>query len=103
MKGKSPALLAVVAFMVMGQQSLQVKIKSITVGPEPPLHEVACKATTFGYLHVGERTKLTAAEIGDYVMSATTVGKIVILYPESKSGIFAYETCDRDIATTISR
>jgi hypothetical protein len=100
MQIKQLAPIALVGLALVAQSTHplnDVRIKSVEIGdPEPPLHSVKCQGPTYGYLHLGERTKLTPAEIGDYVLSAAADGKLVTLYPESKSGIFAREACRHD-------
>jgi hypothetical protein len=66
----------------------------ITIGPsEAPLSPPTCKESSYGYLHMGERTKIAPVEVGDYVQGELDDGKIVTVYPESKSGVFVYSKC----------
>lgn len=71
------------------------KIANITVRGEAPIHAPTCTASEYGYLHIGDRTQLTTAELGDYWVSETAKGKILTIYPESKSGIFVYADCPK--------
>ena len=79
--------------VVLLAQLPQVTIGSIGVRGEPPINKTPCSNPHFGYLHSGSRTDLTAAEIGEYVLSEIGDGKTVTVSPRSKSGIFVKETC----------
>jgi hypothetical protein len=92
MRFKRIFLLTLVAGIIFAQQ---YRIESITVQGEPPLRSATCKAGSYGYLHVGERTKLTPIEIGQYVAAKIADGAILTVYPESKSGVFVHVECPK--------
>jgi hypothetical protein len=68
--------------------------QNVTIGPievrgESPLHPKPCANPHIGYLHID----LTPEEIGQYVKAETEAGKIITVYPISRSGMFFKETC----------
>jgi hypothetical protein len=95
MQRKRIFLLTLIAGTILGQQWQAPTVKSVTVGVrrDPPLRTPSCKTSTYGYLHINERTKLTSEEISQYIVAAIEDGATVTVYPESKSGIFVDVNC----------
>jgi len=72
----------------------QTTLGSLTVGPgKPPLHPKTCKGSSFGYVNVRGRFKLTPQELGEYIAAKTSDGEIVTAYPETADGFFVTEKC----------
>jgi hypothetical protein len=90
-------LLTLIAGIIFGQQ---FEIGSIAVHGETPLHPASCKNGFYGYLHIGERTKLTPLEIGQYVADMIADGATISVYPESKSGVFVHVECPKPQSQT---
>jgi hypothetical protein len=96
MQTRKILFVAAIGISLLSQKFPDVSIRSLSVGPEPPLRHVECKNPVAGYLSVGNRSELTPSEIGQYILSATDGGKLVEVFPKSKSGTFVYETCRQD-------
>jgi hypothetical protein len=91
-------LLLMLAIGVLSAQKATWRIDEISVRPgDPPLKPITCTESDSGYGHVhfGERTKLTSAEIGQYVVESTQNGSIVTLYPEDSHGWFVSSVCPK--------
>jgi hypothetical protein len=82
------------AVVLSAQNKLEIKRITVAVGPsDPPLNSASCKESSYGDLHNGQRTNLTPAEVGEYVLRTIKEGNIITVYPESKNGIFVYARC----------
>ncbi len=81
------------------QESNKPPIAKITVLPSEPVKPTGnCKASISGYLEMEGRTKMTKAEIGNWVDSSLRDGYVVTIYPETKRGIFVNMECTNAIA-----
>jgi hypothetical protein len=90
------------AFAIMTQESApsareklaQTNLSKVTVGPgKAPLRPKTCKGSSYGYINIAGRDKLSPAELGEYIAAKLQEGKIMTIYPETLDGIFAYEEC----------
>lgn len=76
------------------QEPTKPAITSITALPSDPILTTgSCTASRSGYLQEKGRTKLTKAEIGEFVRDSLSDGYVVTIYPETKSGIFVDMEC----------
>jgi hypothetical protein len=77
-----------------GQQTDKPRISNITVLPSEPVQPSGnCKASSSGYLEKNGRTKMTKAELGNFVDSSLRDGYAVTIYPETKRGVFVNLEC----------
>ena len=98
-----PAQFAIVAVSVLaffliaesgGQEPTKPAITSVTALPSDPILTTGiCTSSRSGYLEAKGRTKLTKAEIGDFIQSSLSEGYAVTIYPETKNGIFVDMEC----------
>jgi hypothetical protein len=77
MQIKNCVALLFMSGVLLCQRPENLTIRSETVDPGKPLHSPTCKDSTFGDLHIGERTKLSAMELGQYILDATAGGSIL--------------------------
>jgi len=95
---RNVAILTFVGVAVLAQDRPNIDKITVKLAPpdEAPLRPAVCKEHSYGYLHMGQRTALTPEEIGRYAVAALNEGRIVTLYPESKSGIYVFAKCPND-------
>ncbi len=76
------------------QDSSKPSISKITILPsEPVMPTGTCKFSTSGYLEMNGKTKITKAEIGNFIDSSLHDGYVVTVYPGTKRGIFVNMEC----------
>ncbi len=88
------SLILPVALLCQEKNRPAIDMITVNAGPsEPPLSPATCTESSYGYLHIGERTDLTPEEIGRYIEADSSDGKVLTVYPKSKTGIFVYAEC----------
>ena len=91
------------AISLNSQESGKPSIAQITVLPSEPVKPTGnCKADLSGYLEMDGRTKMTKAEIGNWVDSSLRDGYVVTIYPETKRGIFVNMDCTNSMSLPTS-
>lgn len=84
------------------QEPTKPQISKITaVNAEAPLSVAACAASRSGYLE-NKGKKMTEAEVARFITSSLREGYVLMIYPESKSGIFVDMECPAKLSTAIS-
>src|SRR5260370_13129197 len=69
------------------------RVRRVAILPSEETPPGSGNASTAGYLEIGDRTELTEAEIGQYIVTALRDGFVVTIYPATKRGVFVNANC----------